>query len=81
MKPSKPNKQLADLALFLAHVSHCFNEELKTYPQQLIDILKKYSTILNSEMRSVYFRFADIVYLKPSKLIKIKNSLRRFVAV
>jgi hypothetical protein len=53
MKPSKGNKQLSDLASFLAHVSHCFPEELKSYPQQLIDILKKFSTVLNSEMRLV----------------------------
>ena len=57
MKPSKPNRQLADLALFLSHVSQCFPEELKAYPQQLIDILKKYSTVLHKEMRLVPFFF------------------------
>ena len=56
MKPSKPNKQLFDLASFLSHVSHCFPEELKSYPQQLIDILKKYATVLNPDMRLVTTR-------------------------
>lgn len=56
MKPSKQNKQLADLALFLAHVSHCFTEELKQYPQQLIDILKRYATVLNPDMRLVFYQ-------------------------
>lgn len=51
MKPAKPNKQLADLCLFLSHVSHCFPDELKTYPQQLIDLLKKFSTVLCPDMR------------------------------
>lgn len=51
MKPTKPNKQLADLTLFLAHVSHCFPDELKNYPQQLIDLLKKYATVLNPDTR------------------------------
>ncbi len=55
MKPSKPNKQLADLTLFLSHVSHCFPETLVNYPQQLIDILKKYSTVLCPDMRMVAF--------------------------
>ena len=55
MKPGKPNKQLADLALFLSHVSQCFPDELKAYPQQLIDILKKYSTVLHKEMRLVSY--------------------------
>ncbi|RNA45061.1 SDA1 -like protein [Brachionus plicatilis] len=54
MKPAKPNKQLADLSLFLAHVSHCFTDELKQYPQQLIDILKRYATVLNPEMRLLF---------------------------
>lgn len=54
MKPTKQNKQVADLASFLAHVSHCYPEELKSYPQQLLDILKKYSTLLNPEMRLAF---------------------------
>jgi hypothetical protein len=67
MKPSRQNKQLADLALFLAHVSHCFPDELKSFPQQLIDILKRYATVLNPEIRLVHF-------LKPhSKLFLVKS--------
>ena len=53
MKPTKPNRLVADQALFLAHVTHCYVEELKTFPQQMIDLLKKYSTVLHPEMRLV----------------------------
>ena len=60
MKPSKPNRQLADLAMFLAHVSQRFPDELKAYPQQLIDILKKYSTVLHKEMRLVTLNYQKI---------------------
>lgn len=63
MKPSKSNKQLSDLALFLAHVSHCFPDELKAYPQQLIDILKRYATVLHPDVRLVKF----------NHVLKIKN--------
>lgn len=56
MKPLKQNKQLEDSILFLANISHCFQDELKEYPQQLIDILKKYSTVLHPEMRMTLCR-------------------------
>ena len=56
MKPLKQNKQLADSFLFLANVSHCFQEELKEYPKQLIDLLKKYSNVLHPEMRMTICR-------------------------
>lgn len=68
MKPSKPNKQLADLTLFLAHVSHCFPEELKNYPQQLIDLLKKYSTVLHPDTRMSLCRC--LILMRSKSLIK-----------
>jgi protein SDA1 len=51
MKPIKENKQLSDTVLFLANISHCYPAELSQFPQQLIDILKKYSNVLNPEVR------------------------------
>jgi protein SDA1 len=51
MKPTKENKQLSDMLLFLANISHCYPTELTQFPQQIIDILKKYSNVLNPEVR------------------------------
>lgn len=78
MRPSKQNKQLADLALFLSHVSQCFPNELKQFPQQLIDILKKYATVLHPEMRLVCLNYKNIL-----KKLKFKNFIlfRRFASV
>lgn len=53
MRPSKPNRQLTDLVMFVAHVAHCFPHELRTFPQQIIDILKRYATVLNPDVRLV----------------------------
>lgn len=64
MKPAKPNKQLADLTLFLSHVSHCFPEELKSFPQQLIDLLKKYSTVLCPDMRMSFCQCLTLIRSK-----------------
>ena len=67
MKPLKENKILADSVLFLANVSHCFPEELKDYPKQLIDLLRKYSTVLNPEMRMAFCR--GLILIRNKNLI------------
>lgn len=56
MKPLKQNKSLADSILFLSHVSHCYPDDLSEYPSQLINLLRKYSNVLNAEMREVMCR-------------------------
>lgn len=37
----------------LLQVAHCYPEDLKTYPQEIVDILKTHNTILDNEMRMV----------------------------
>ena len=34
-------------------IAHCYREELSEFPQQLIDLLKSHSTVLDPEMRIV----------------------------
>jgi protein SDA1 len=68
MKPIKQNKQLADSMLFLANISHCFQDELKEYPKQLIDLLRKYSNVLNPEMRMAVCR--ALILIRNKNLIE-----------
>lgn len=63
MRPSKPNRQLTDLVMFVAHVAHCFPDELRTFPQQIIDILKRYATVLNPDVRLVGLSFLLLLFL------------------
>lgn len=81
MKPSKANKQLADLASFLAHVAQCFSDELKSYPQQLIDMLKKYATVLNPEMRLSFCKCLMLMrsksLIEPIPLVEVFFSLMK----
>ena len=51
LKPSDYNKSLDELVMFLAQVAKCYPEELSSYPQKLIGILSKNSTVLHPEMR------------------------------
>lgn len=37
----------------LLQVAHCYPDDLKTYPQEIVDILQTHNTILDNEMRMV----------------------------
>ena len=43
----------------LLQVAHCYPNDLKTYPQEIIDILQIHNIILDNEMRMV-----SIIYLE-----------------
>ena len=51
LNPNEINKSLDDQVMFLAQVSKCYPEELKDFPQKLISILNRHSTVLHAEMR------------------------------
>lgn len=51
LNPSEFNKSLDEQVMFLAQVAKCYPEELKTYPQKLVDILSKNSTVLHADLR------------------------------
>ena len=51
LQPGDYNKSLDEQVMFLAQVTKCYPEDLSSYPQKLIDILSKNSTVLHPEMR------------------------------
>lgn len=51
LNPSQYNKKLDEQAMFLAQVAQCYLNEMKTFPQKIVDVLKTYNTILHNEMR------------------------------
>ena len=51
LTPNEYSKALDEQVMFLAQVTKCYPEELSSYPQKLIDILSKHSTVLHTEMR------------------------------
>jgi hypothetical protein len=42
------NKNLEELVMFLAQVAKCYPEEMSDYPQKLVEILKKHSTVIDA---------------------------------
>lgn len=51
LNPTQYNKKLDEQAMFLAQVTQCYLNEMKTFPQKIVDILKTHNNILHSDMR------------------------------
>ncbi|XP_073945248.1 SDA1 domain containing protein Mys45A [Choristoneura fumiferana] len=51
LNPTQYNKKLDEQAMFLAQVAQCYLEEMKLFPQKIIDILKSHNTTLHNDMR------------------------------
>ncbi|XP_050346485.1 protein SDA1 homolog [Nymphalis io] len=51
LNPTQYNKKLDEQAMFLAQVTQCYQAEMKTFPQKIVDILKTHNTVMHSDMR------------------------------
>ncbi|RZC38504.1 SDA1 -like, partial [Asbolus verrucosus] len=76
LTPDQTNKTLDELVMFMAQVSHCYPKELSTFPQQLVDLLEKNSTILNNNMRMTFCR--ALILLRNKNLLAPTDLLELF---
>lgn len=51
LNPTQYSKKLDEQAMFLAQVAQCYFNEMKTFPQKIVDVLKTHNTTLHNEMR------------------------------
>ena len=51
LNPNDYNKSLDEQVMFLAQVAKCYPQELTDFPQRLISLLNRHSTVLHPEMR------------------------------
>ncbi|XP_063362091.1 protein SDA1 homolog [Cydia amplana] len=51
LNPTQYNKKLDEQSMFLAQVAQCYLEDMKYFPQKIIDILKSHNTTLHNDMR------------------------------
>uniref|UniRef100_A0AAR2LLS5 Protein SDA1 n=1 Tax=Pygocentrus nattereri TaxID=42514 RepID=A0AAR2LLS5_PYGNA len=54
-QPDKPNKDLAELVMFLAQVGHCYLEELSSFPKELTELLLNHHTVLEPDLRMTLY--------------------------
>ncbi|XP_023947035.2 protein SDA1 homolog [Bicyclus anynana] len=51
LNPTEYNKKLDEQAMFLAQVTQCYQDDMKQFPQKIVDILKTHNTTMHNEMR------------------------------
>lgn len=76
LSPDKENKRLDELVMFLAQVAQCYPTELKTFPQQIVEILKTHSTNLDPDMRNTFCR--ALILLRNKQLVSALDLLELF---
>uniref|UniRef100_A0A182JX64 Protein SDA1 n=1 Tax=Anopheles christyi TaxID=43041 RepID=A0A182JX64_9DIPT len=76
LEPDKENKSLCESIMFLSQVAQCYLEELKAFPQTLVDLLKTHSTTLDPEMRNTFCR--ALILLRNKNLISPLDLLELF---
>lgn len=76
LKPSEYSKTLEELVLFLSQVVSCFPDEAADFPQQLWDVLKTHSTVLDRNMRMSFCK--ALILLRNKGLIPATKLLELF---
>uniref|UniRef100_W5L808 Protein SDA1 n=1 Tax=Astyanax mexicanus TaxID=7994 RepID=W5L808_ASTMX len=81
-QPDKPNKDLAELVMFLAQVGHCYLEELSSFPKELTELLLNHHTVLESDLRMTLYTHivTDIKNINAKhKNNKLNTTLQNFM--
>uniref|UniRef100_A0A2K6U7X3 Protein SDA1 n=1 Tax=Saimiri boliviensis boliviensis TaxID=39432 RepID=A0A2K6U7X3_SAIBB len=55
LQPNKPSKELAELVMFMAQISHCYPEYLSNFPQEVKDLLSCNHTVLDPDLRMTLY--------------------------
>ncbi|KAM6440964.1 protein SDA1 homolog [Liasis olivaceus] len=76
LQPAKPNKELAELVMFLAQVAHCYPKYLEDFPQQLKELLSYCHTVLDPDLRMTFCR--ALILLRNKNLINPTSLLELF---
>lgn len=76
LQPDKPNKELAELVMFLAQVGHCYLEHMSTFPQDLSELLLAHHTMLEPDLRMTFCK--ALILLRNKNLISPSGLLELF---
>ncbi|XP_005104545.1 protein SDA1 homolog [Aplysia californica] len=76
LQPTKYNEKLDEMISFVAQVSHCYKEEVGDLPEQLGDILRNHSTVLDRTIRMTLIK--ALIMLRNKNLISATQILQLF---
>ncbi|XP_050472535.1 protein SDA1 homolog isoform X1 [Bombus huntii] len=81
LAPNKFNKSLDEVVIFLAQVAHCYPNILESFPQEIIDVLQTYNTVLDNDMRLTFckalIQLRNKSLLEPTVLLSLFFELLR----
>ncbi|KAL8568513.1 hypothetical protein ACOMHN_065714 [Nucella lapillus] len=73
--PGSFSKELDDLTLFLAQVSHCYAKECKEFPEMVREVLWFHSTVLDPSMRMTFVKALIMVrnkgLIEPTSIVEL----------
>ncbi|XP_003221899.1 protein SDA1 homolog [Anolis carolinensis] len=76
LQPTKPNKDLSELVMFLSQVGHCYPQHLADFPQQLKELLSYNHTVLDADLRMTFCK--ALILLRNKNLINPTSLLELF---
>lgn len=74
--PAYFDKEFESLVMFLAHTCPCYKNQMRKFPEQLINLLRNYSTGLNRASRMSCCR--ALVVLRSKSFLELKDLLPLF---
>ncbi|XP_017887362.1 protein SDA1 homolog [Ceratina calcarata] len=81
LTPNKFNKSLDEIVTFLSQVAHCYPNALESFPQEIIDVLQTYNTVLENDMRLTFckalIQLRNKSLLEPTALLSLFFELLR----
>lgn len=81
LAPNKFNKSFDEIVIFLAQVAHCYPDILRSFPQEIIDLLQTYNTVLDNDMRLTFckalIQLRNKSLLEPTVLLNLFFQLLR----
>ncbi|KAL8604072.1 hypothetical protein ACOMHN_024897 [Nucella lapillus] len=81
VNPGTFSKELDDLTLFLAQVSHCYAKECKEFPEMVCAVLWFHSTVLDPSMRMTFVKALIMVrnkgLIEPTSIVELFFKLFR----
>uniref|UniRef100_A0A3Q1IZ10 Protein SDA1 n=1 Tax=Anabas testudineus TaxID=64144 RepID=A0A3Q1IZ10_ANATE len=85
LQPDKPNKELADLVMFLAQVGHCYLEHMSAFPQELSELLLGHHKVLESDLRMTFCKALILMrnkdLINPTGLLELFFELLRSIYI
>lgn len=76
LQPTRYNEKLDTMINFIAQVSHCYKDEVSELPEQLGDMLRNHSTVLDRTIRMTIIK--SLIMLRNKNLISATQILQLF---